>query len=178
NPDDVQTLPVYVDLNLRMRQAGEKPGARADFLALLTTSLNEYWPSGLDEETMQRLLDGDSPRLRVIFDNCEDLTESERNQIIEELRNHVHRYFDRHQFVITVGYGDAGILKLPITSLLDVQLLSRRKVEKFLRREIVSGLRERGAGEAEVKVADNLGEELAKTLEKTRLYDLAALPWL
>ena len=174
NPDDIQILPVYVDFNLRMRQ----PGARTDFLALLTASLKEYWPSELDEETMQRLLDGDSPRLRVIFDNIEDLTESERNQLIEELRDHIHRYFDRHQFVITIGYGDVGVLKLPITSLLDVQLLSRRKVEKFLRREIVMELRERAADEADIKVADNLGEELTRALEKTRLYDLASLPWL
>ncbi|HKE05260.1 MAG TPA: CHAT domain-containing protein, partial [Blastocatellia bacterium] len=149
NPDDIQILPVYVDFNLRGVGPGERPGARADFLALLTASLKEYWPSELDEETMQRLLDGDSPRLRVIFDNSEDLTESERNQLIEELRDHVHRYFDRHQFVITTGYGDARVLRLPITSLLDVQLLSRRKAEKFLRREIVRELRERGADEAE-----------------------------
>ncbi|HKQ76446.1 MAG TPA: CHAT domain-containing protein [Blastocatellia bacterium] len=174
NPDDVQILPVYVDFNLRMRQ----PGSRADFLALLATSLNEYWPSELQEETMQGLLDGDSPRLRVIFDNIEDLTESERNELTEELLSHIPRYFDRHQFVITIGYGDAGILKLPITNLLDAQLLSRRKVETFLRREIIMDLRRRSADEAQIMLANNLGEELAVALEKTRLYDLAARPWL
>ena len=178
NMDETQILPVYIDLNLRMRQSG----ARADFLALLTTSLNEYWPSKLDEEAMQRLLDGDNPRLRVIFDNCEDLPESDsvrgRNQVVEELRNNIHRYFDRHQFVITIGYGDAGILKLPITHLLDTQLLSRRKVEKFLRREIAGELREQCAAEFEIRAAYRLGEDLTKALEKTRLFDLAAQPWL
>ena len=173
NPEETQTLPIYVDLNSRMRQ----PGARADFLALLTASLNEYWPSKLDEETMRKLLDGDSPRLRVVFDNSEDLTESERSQLVEELRGNISSYLDRHQFVITIGYGDTEILKL-VTHLLDVQLLSRRKVEKFLRHEIVRDLRERRANESEIKAADRLGEDLAKALEKTRLYDLAAHPWL
>lgn len=58
---------------------------------------------------------------------------------------------------------------MPITSLLDAQLLSRRKVEKFLRRELVMELRDRAGAEADLKVADNLGEELARALEKTRL---------
>lgn len=57
DPDKLQILPIYVDLNLRMRM----PGAKADFLALLTASLNEYWPTELDEDAMQKLLDGDSP---------------------------------------------------------------------------------------------------------------------
>ncbi len=178
NPEDIQILPIYVDFSLRSGREGGGLGAKDDFLSLLRTSLNEYWPSVLDEATMQSLLDGDNPRLRVIMDNSEDLTESERNQLIEELRNHIHRYFDRHQFVITIGYGDTGILKLPITNLLDVQSLSRRKVEKFLRREIVLEMRERAADEKQIKVADKLGEELARSLEKTRLYDLASLPWL
>ncbi|MCG3161100.1 MAG: hypothetical protein JMDDDDMK_02218 [Acidobacteria bacterium] len=174
DPDKLQILPIYVDLNLRMRM----PGAKADFLALLTASLNEYWPTELDEDAMQKLLDGDSPRLRVVFDNSEDLTESERNQIIEELHNNIHKYFDRHQFVMSVGYGDTGILKLPVTHLLDVQMLSRRKIEKYLRHEIIKDLRADRAGDAEIKAADRLGEELAKALEKTRLHDLAAQPWL
>lgn len=174
NPEETQILPIYVDLNLQMR----RPGARADFVALLTASLNEYWPTELDEETMRKLLDGDSPRLRVVFDNSEDLTEAERDQIIEELRDNVHKYFDRHQFVISIGHGETGILKLPITHLLDVQMLSRRRIEKFLRHEIIRDLRERRADEAEIKAADRLGEEMAKALEKTRLYDLAAQPWL
>ncbi len=174
NPDDIQILPVYVDLNLRIGA----PSARVDLLTMLTASLNEYWPSGIDEEATQRLLDGDSPRLRVIFDNSEDLTESERDQFIDELRDNVHKYFDSHQFVITIGHGDAEILRLPITHLLDVQSLSRRKVEKFLRRDMAGELRESGADNAAIKVADRLGEDLARELEKTRLYDLASQPWL
>ncbi len=174
NPDETQTLPIYIDLYLRMRQQGVRP----DFLALLTASLNDFWPSGLDEKTMENLLDGESPRLRVIFDNSEDLTESERNQLIEQLQENIHKYFDRHQFVITIGYGDAGIMKLPVTHLLDAQPLSRRRIEKFLRHEIVKDLRERQAGQDEIKRADLLGEKLARSLEKTRLYDLASQPWL
>jgi CHAT domain-containing protein len=172
DPDDVQTLPVYVDLKTR------GGGTGADFLALLTASLSEYWPSGLDDEATLRLLEDDSPRLLVIFDNVDDLTESERDRLIDELRENVHRYFDRHQFVIAAGRGAAGILRLPVTHLLDAQSLSRRKVEKFLRREIAEGLRGQGAGEAEIKAAGDLGEELAGALEKAGLYDLAAMPWL
>ncbi|MGE0128151.1 MAG: CHAT domain-containing protein [Blastocatellales bacterium] len=179
NPEETQILPIYVDLRLRMRESG----ARNDFLAMITTSLNEYWPAQLDEEMMRKLLDGDSPRLRVIFDNSEDLTESELEQFVEELSDSIneYEYLVRHQFVITAGYGDAEILKLPITHMLDVQLLSRRKVEKFLRHQIVMEMkkpRERQAGGAEIMAADRLGEDLAKALDRTRLYDLASQPWL
>jgi hypothetical protein len=114
----------------------------------------------------------------VVFDNSEDLSESERVQVFEALRDNIHKYFDRHQFVITVGYGDTGILKLPVTHMLDVQPLSRRKIEKFLRHEIIQDMRERGAEDAEIRAADRLGEDLTRALEQTRLYDLAAQPWL
>jgi hypothetical protein len=178
NPDGTQILPIYVDLNFRMR----RPEASADFLSLLTASLNDYWPSKLDEKAMLGLLNGDNPKLRVVFDNIEDLPESNaaggRDQLFEELRENIHKYFDRHQFVLTIGYGDAGILKLPITNLLDVQPLSRRRVEKFLRHEIILDLTDRGAEDAEVQAADRLGEELTKALERTRLFDLASQPWL
>jgi hypothetical protein len=174
NPDAPQILPIYVDLNLRLRSVE----AGADFLSLLTDSLNSFWPSKLDGKTMQGLLDGENPKLRVVFDNIEDLSETERGQLYESLHENVHRYFDRHQFVLTVGYGDTGILKLPVTSLLDVQPLSRRSVEKFLRHEIFLDMRKRGDDEAKVAAADRLGEELAKALDRTRLYDLASQPWL
>src|SRR5262249_44809716 len=94
------------------------------------------------------------------------------------LRENIHKYFDRHQFVITIGYGETEILKLPVTNLLDVQPLSRRRVEKFLRHEIPLDLMERGMGDAEIRAADRLGEELTKALERTRLFDLASQPWL
>jgi hypothetical protein len=173
-PDTERILPIYVDLEQRMRQ----PGASLDFLSLLTDSLRDYWPVELGRSDMQRMLDDDRPRLRVFFDNCEDLPEVQRNQFFNELHGHVHKYFDRHQFVMALGYGANGVQRVPITHLLDVQMLKRRKVEQFLRHDFNQSLEQKGASRDEIRVADQLGEELAKALERAQLFDLAALPWL
>ncbi len=173
-PDTRRILPVYVDLEQRMRQSR----GGLDLISTLTESLSEYWPSELSACDVQRMLDDDRPRLRVIFDNCEDLPETQRSQFFEELHQNVHKYFDRHQFLVAVGYGANGIHRVPITHLLDVQMLTRRKAEQFLRREFTKRLERQGASREEIRTAGRLGEELAKSLERAQLFDLASRPWL
>jgi hypothetical protein len=170
----VQVLPLYLDLDLLHR----RPGANTDFISILTEGLKEYWPA-LSRGEMVALLEENDPmrKLRIIIDNLEDLPEAQHGQIQEELRKNMSRYFDRHQFVIALGHSDDATQFLPITHLLDVQMMSRRKVQQFLRDDMMPGEKR----EAEVAPGENpveIGEKLANALEKTQLFDLAAHPWL
>gem|GEM_PF-906260 len=178
-PDQVQFLPAYLDLEKIL----SRPGASIDLVSLLRESLKEFWPE-LSRQNLGVLLEASDPhqRLRVIIDNFEDLSEVQCAQVLTELQVKIGRYFRRHQFVIALGHDSNTIRKLPITHLLDVQMMSRRKVQQFLRDEI--GRQEESgqaagtaAGTVDVE-AQEIGEKLANALEKTQLFDLAAQPWL
>lgn len=176
HPDQIQVLPVYVDLQKVSRQSnGEN-----DFLSVLAGELSEYWPGGMTTEELEEWLtdEGTQQRLRIIVDNLEDLPEAQHKQAVGELQKNVSRYFQRHQFVIALGHGGNETQKLPITHLLDVQPLSRRKIQHFLR-DVMGRSEKVESGEEAVDqmMAEN-GEKLATALEKTQLFDLAAQPWL
>jgi hypothetical protein len=172
--DKVQVLPLYLDLDLPRR----RPGGHMDFISILTESLSEHWPA-LSKSEMAALLEEKDPKrkLRIIIDNLEDLPEAQHKQVLEELRKNIVKYFHHHQFVIALGHSGDATRLLPITHLLDVQLMSRRKVQQFLRDDIRSGERRETAAASDGN-AEEIGEKLANALEKTQLFDLAAHPWL
>jgi hypothetical protein len=170
----VQVLPLYLDLNLPRRRSG----GNMDFTSILMEGLRAYWPA-LSKDEMAALLEEKDPKrkLRIIIDNLEDLPEAQHQQVLEELRKNIVKYFHHHQFVVALGHGGDATQLLPITHLLDVQLLSRRKIQQFLRDDMKSGERPDFEGAPDANAAE-IGEKLANALEKTQLFDLASHPWL
>jgi hypothetical protein len=125
-------LPVYIDLGEIVIASGRGPS----YLSLLTQSLKSFWPVELTEETMDELLRAE--RFRIIFDNGDDLSPSQRNQLLEEL-GRLTREFPHNQYLLTMGRGiwrleqdRASTPKVRFTHLLDVQPISRYRIEKFL----------------------------------------------
>ena len=125
-------LPVYVDLDEVIVASGSVPS----YLHLLVESLKRFWPDPLDEATMDALLDAE--QFRIIFDNGDDLSPSQRNQLLEEIGKLTHD-FPRHQYLLTMGRGmwrleqdGVSTPKVSITHLLDIQPISRYRIEKFL----------------------------------------------
>ncbi len=172
NPEQLQVLPVYLDLTRLL----DRTDQFVDFLAMFADSLNPYWPGGINKEQAEKLLIDDDPklRLRVIVDNLEDLPEAQHRLAIEELQRSIKRYFGHHQLVMAFGHGGNETKNLLITHLLDIQPMSRRGIQKFLR-DLIG----RSDGTAqEDAAAIELGERLATALEKTQMFDLAAQPWL
>lgn len=125
-------LPIYVDLGEVIVDSGKVPS----YLNLLVESLKSFWPDSLDEATMETLLDAE--QFRIVFDNGDDLSPSQRNQLLDEIGK-LTRDYPRHQYLLTMGRGiwrleqdSPSSLKVKITHLLDVQPISRYRIEKFL----------------------------------------------
>jgi hypothetical protein len=125
-------LPVYVDLAELVVASSRVPS----YLTLLSQSLKNFWPETLTEEAMEELLYNE--RFRIIFDNGDDLSPSQRNQLVEEVGELTHK-FPQHQYLLIMGRGiwrlgqdKASAPRVRITHLLDVQPISRYRIEKFL----------------------------------------------
>ncbi|MDQ3009417.1 MAG: CHAT domain-containing protein, partial [Acidobacteriota bacterium] len=125
-------LPVYVDLGEVIVASSKVPS----YLNLLVESLKSFWPDSMDEAMMVKLLEAE--QFRIIFDNGDDLSPSQRNQLLEEIGK-LTRDFPRHQYLLTMGRGmwrleqdRVSTPKVKITHLLDVQPISRYRIEKFL----------------------------------------------
>ncbi|MBL8189968.1 MAG: CHAT domain-containing protein, partial [Acidobacteria bacterium] len=69
-----QVLPIYVDLQPHVLPSGTVPSA----LALLTESLNEFWPGELTEKELDVMLGDRQRKFRFFFDHGDDLSESQR----------------------------------------------------------------------------------------------------
>lgn len=182
-------LPIYIDLAALVVASGRVPS----YLNLLTQSLKSFWPEPLTEELMYELLGTD--KFRLVFDNGDDLPTSQRNQLLEELGKLVGK-FPNHQYLITMGRGGwrleqdrAAAPKVKITHLLDVQPLSRYRIEKFLDKcadNDVKAAAQKAALIGNSNPATNETDdgsksavcELRQQLERTQLFDLAAMPWM
>lgn len=201
-------LPIFVDLGALVVPSGRVPS----YLTLLTQSLKSFWPEPLTEEGMHELLS--TGKCRIVFDNGDDLPLNQRNQVLEELGKFVAR-FPAHQYLITMGRGiwrldqdKNSTQKVRITHLLDVQPLSRYRIEKFLDKcadddkqscdQLSASTPEgdmREVGKAidatatraispdqkkdeSVELTRSAVCELRQQLERTQLFDLAAMPWM
>jgi hypothetical protein len=125
-------LPIYVDLGEVIVALGRVPS----YLNLLVEGLKRFWPDPLDEAIMDELLEAE--QCRIIFDNGDDLSPSQRNQLLEEIGKLTHD-FPRHQYLLTMGRSmwrfeqdRVATSTVSITHLLDVQPISRYRIEKFL----------------------------------------------
>ncbi|MBK9054958.1 MAG: hypothetical protein IPL78_29875 [Chloroflexi bacterium] len=99
-------------------------------------------------------------KLRVFFDGSDDIPEQERWRAWRAIRLVAERY-PRHQYMLAVDPANLEKRRLPVTDMLILQPLTERKIRVFLER-----------------FTDSAGMKLYETLQKTQLFDLAAIPWL
>lgn len=152
-----RVLPVYVDLG-QFTQWQNIPGNPVEQMML--ESLKVYWP-GLEMTTFRDLLRGTQEiKLRFFYDGSDDIPELERWRAWRALRVVAERY-PRHQYMLAVDPANLERRRLPVTDMLILQPLSERKIRAFLER-----------------FTDEAGTKLYEALQRTQLFDLAAVPWL
>ena len=178
NASDQKTvLPIYVDLFDSVKRLGPN----ADFMTMLVHAMREFWPfksDNVDKNLVLSMLKDTGTIIRLIIDNLEDLPQQVAAQLIQDIRNLTKDVAGGHQFVIAIGHGGDEYKTLPFTHLLDVQYLSRRRVQRFLRDDIGISDDNDSTGAVIFEEAVAIGVRLADALEKTQLFDLAAQPWL
>ncbi|MFN0112443.1 MAG: CHAT domain-containing protein [Blastocatellia bacterium] len=169
-----QILPIYVDAKKCIPVTNAVPS----YLALLTESLGEFWPGGLTEKDMDKLLNDGKHRFRFFFDHGDDLSESQRKALLKEV-NKLHNDYPEFACFISKTRGLWNWTGTDVTHVLDVQPLSRRRIIRFL---INSTKREKQIREEKQQSGESREESnlrgLRLQLEETQLYDLAGMPWM
>lgn len=170
-----QVLPIYVDLQPHVLPSGTVPSA----LTLLTESLNEFWPGELTEKELDAMLSDRQRKFRFFFDHGDDLSESQRRSLLREL-SYLKTEFPQHPCVITMTRGLWNWERTDFTHVLDVQMLSRRRMIRFLADSTAKEEKRRhesGTGD-EPSAAEKALIRLRRELEETQLFDLAGMPWM
>ena len=144
---DFATIRTYTDSRLR---------------GLAFAAFQELAPS-LNEEGFEALLNQDSIRFRLLFDQMDDLPDRLRNQVIEEL-NLLARDLSNHQFVLVMER--RCFRPWPqIDQLLVMQPLSPRKIGAYLNPD-------------DGGPPDKARAALLHQLYSAELLELASVPWL
>jgi CHAT domain len=175
-------LPIYIDLEKYCSEI-ELKWTQRGIITFLRLGLNKYWPSPLSDEDVETMLQKEKMRFRIVFDNGDDLPEWQRYELELELDGFIQRH-SRHQFLFGMGRGcwKWGEEWLTVTHLLDVQLMSRAKVEQYLDggvtpepdQSLVNNTLTRPLTSHKVSKVGGLKAEL----ERKQLFDLASQPWL
>ena len=163
-----QILPVYIDLQKCISPSNAVPS----YLTLLTQSLSEFWPGDLTEKEMDKLLNDKKHKFRFFFDHGDDLSETQRKSLINEI-NKLFNDFPAYPCFVTKTRGLWDWTTSDVTHVLDVQPLSRRRIIRFLF----------DSANLEKREAPNSREEqnlrlLRSRLEEAQLFDLAGMPWM
>jgi hypothetical protein len=157
-PEAKRTIfPVYVDLD-GYSQARAVTTNR--LTALVHSSVQRFWPEPLEVKRFLEYLRDDQVKFCILLNNGDDLPESERQQIIDQI-NDLAADYPAHQFVFSIEPDCWAVDRLQVSVLAAVQPLTRHRVEQFLH----------ARSEPQMK-------ELARQLSDRRLYDLASMPWL
>lgn len=152
-----RVVPIYVDLT-GFLQRQNMPGNPVEQLML--ESLQEYWPELTLEKFREALGSTQDVKFRVFLDGSDDIPEQERWRAWRAIRLIAERY-PRHQYMLAVDPANLERRRLPVTDMLILQPLSERKIRIFLER-----------------FNDTAGLKLHQALQKSQLFDLAAIPWL
>ena len=150
-------LPLYVNLEaFGSARATQDSGLET----LIFESLAELWPD-LDAERFQSLLRGrENVTLRLLFDGSDDLTEDQRLRVWRQINDLVQRE-RQHEYLLATDPDNFQRWLLRPTDILVIQPLAERKVKQFLEER-----------------RDTQGRRLLRELQRRRLFDLAAIPWL
>ena len=152
-----RVVPIYVDLSQFLQQQNLLGNPVEQ---LMCESLKTYWP-GLTLESFRIILSSTQDiKFRFFLDGSDDIPEQERWRAWRAIRILTERY-PRHQYVLAVDPANLERRRLPITDFLILQPLTERKIRIFLER-----------------FTDVAGIRLYEALQKTQLFDLAAVPWI
>lgn len=152
-----RVIPIYVDL-VQFLQRQNVPGNPIE--QLMWENLQAYWPLLTLSGFRDILGSNQDVKLRVFLDGSDDIPEQERWRAWRAIRLVAERY-PRHQYMLAVDPANLEKRRLPVTDMLILQPLTERKIRVFLER-----------------FTDSAGMKLYETLQKTQLFDLAAIPWL
>ena len=124
---------------------------------------------------------GDALRLRVFFDGGEDLADAERRTAWARAQQLAVTWTD-HDFLLAIDLAQYDPARLAdVTDLLVLQLLSRPAISDYFAelQDLHSPDQEGGEEAAErQRVMADASKALEEALDKTDMWDLAALPWL
>jgi HEAT repeat protein len=151
-------IPVWVDLKDYPKV---RAGARNPVETLILDNLKQFWQD-LSADVLSDVPGGeDTLILRVLVDGSDDLSDRQRREAWREFQSVV-RSYPQHQYMLAVDSANYDPRRLKdATDLLVIQPLSVRTIEGFLK-----------------DVDDPAGARLHGALQRTQLFDLAAIPWL
>ncbi len=156
NPTRI-VLPVYLKL--------EDLPRTVDTLMLkerILRALEPFWTARTDDQTAEELLTAPAgPILRVIIDGGDALPDHIRYRAWEALNQFIMEN-PRHEYIVAANPASLQTPGLPLTDLLVMQPISRRNIQHFLTKAL----------------KDPAGSALYAAIERARLFDLAAMPWL
>lgn len=157
-------IPVYIDLQTLPQ------GTRIDSSTvetLILGSLRPFWEPDPGRQSGAQQQPGDileaytGPILRVIIDGTESLPYHSRRRLCAALQHFI-RYHARHEYIVTFNTDTFETAPLTFTDTLVMLPLSERNVRHYLTHIL----------------SDDAGRRLSEAVERTRLFDLAAIPWL
>ncbi|MEJ7606076.1 MAG: CHAT domain-containing protein [Bryobacteraceae bacterium] len=149
-----EIFPLYVNLE---NYPSAKAGRLGRLESLMLETFQSYTgPQTINESYFRELMKTDSPSMRVILDNGDDLPEADRVKILREIGELLESY-PTAEFWLGMEQGCWNLTSARISYLLAIQLLTRTAVEAYL--------------------ADIDFSSLAQSLASSQLFDLAALPW-
>ncbi len=150
-------LPVYLTLENLPRNAIDTQTLKERILE----ALEPFWIAKTDQTTEELLTAPTGPILRVIIDGGDALPDHIRHRAWEALNQFIMEN-PRHEYIIAANPVNLPTPGLTITDLLIMQPISRRNIQHFLT----------------AALKDPAGGMLYAAIERARLFDLAAMPWL
>lgn len=175
--------PTVVPILLQLPEVlGSRSTLRDPAEAAIFDQLRALAP-GIEARTFQELQAhyGDALRLRVFFDGGEDLADTERRTAWARVQQLAVTWTD-HDYLLAIELAQYDPARLAdVTDLLVLQLLSRPAIsDYFAELQGLNDLDEEGgekAAERRRLMAD-ASKALQEALDKSDMWDLAALPWL
>ncbi|MBN2007676.1 MAG: CHAT domain-containing protein [Anaerolineae bacterium] len=151
-------VPVYLTLENFSRNAHLDTQAIKE---RILQALEPFWAATTNQTPEDLLTASTGPILRVIIDGSDTLPDHLRYRAWQALRQFIMEN-PRHEYIIATNPSGLQTPGLPMTDLLVMQPISRRNIQHFLTQTL----------------KDPSGAELYAAIERARIFDLAAMPWL
>ncbi|MGC9398883.1 MAG: CHAT domain-containing protein [Anaerolineae bacterium] len=151
-------IPVYIDL--QALRAAPLVGP-ADVEALILKALTPFWPTEGKPQPADLVTAREGPILRILIDGSDSLPDHVRRRLWAAVDRFARRR-SRHQYVVAHKSTHFAPQLLPLTDVLVLQPLSPGALTHYLTQ----------------RLGTPVALRLYGAIERHRLHDLAALPWL
>lgn len=151
-------VPVYLDLQTLRDKALVR---QTDIEDLIAKALSPFWPKEESPQPLDLVKADEEPILRMLIDGSDALPDHVRRRIWQALKRFAQRR-PKHQYVVAFKSAHFAPNLLPLTDVLVMQPLNPSGLTRYLTEMLDTPVALRLYG----------------AIERHRLHDLAALPWL